>query len=561
MKNMALVSLLSVGSILVAPAMAQQAPPSATDQSVILLNQAWSQEDREWYYNFSQGSAIISYDIYLNLEAAGSQELLRSDALSERLGLIPQAANPRSNPDGLPIGISKTTVATPVKGWPAGEYAGLTCAACHEGQLTYKGKRIRIEGGVPHAIDLQQLIRTLDDALQATLTDAAKFDRLATRMGASSADAKDKLRKRMEPEAARVHQYATRTSVTTSPWGPGRMDALTMIADRVTSTLPGIPENWSTGSAPVKPPFLWNAPQGLWTQWAGFQQDPIHRNFGETEGVYMPIDLTSKTPAEGLFDSNGAIRELQRVENLLSRLAPPSWPEDVFGRIDRDKAKVGKALFMEHCASCHNAWPYRWTEPNKYGKRFVLVGLTPQSYVGTDRTQAEVLRPFALTGHLSRYFPPQFRDKPILPTKVFLALLQGAVRDKAIEKLNLTESEKADLHGYREHPLPPPPDQVYKAAPRDGVWATPPFMHNGSVPNLYEMLIPARERTKKFYHGQEFDPIKVGLDTTATSGRFLVDTTLLGNSNAGHSFEAGPRGDGVIGPLLTDDQRWALVSI
>jgi hypothetical protein len=84
-------------------------------------------------------------------------------------------------------------------------------------------------------------------------------------------------------------------------------------------------------------------------------------------------------------------------------------------------------------------------------------------------------------------------------------------------------------------------------------------MHNGSVPNLYEMLIPARERTKKFYHGLEFDPVKVGLDTTAGSGRFLMDTTLLGNSNAGHSFEEGPRGDGVIGPLLKDDQRWALV--
>ena len=48
--------------------------------------------------------------------------------------------------------------------------------------------------------------------------------------------------------------------------------------------------------------------------------------------------------------------------------------QDVFGRIDRDKAKAGKALFIEHCASCHNAWPYRWTEANKYGKRFILVG-------------------------------------------------------------------------------------------------------------------------------------------------------------------------------------------
>ena len=110
-------------------------------------------------------------------------------------------------------------------------------------------------------------------------------------------------------------------------------------------------------------------------------------------GVYLPIDLTSKIPAEGLFQSNAALLELQRVENQLARLAPPSWPEDVFGRIDRDKAKAGKALFMEHCASCHNAWPYRWTEANKYGKRFILVGLVPQTYVGTDRAQFDAPTP------------------------------------------------------------------------------------------------------------------------------------------------------------------------
>ena len=92
---------------------------------------------------------------------------------------------------------------------------------------------------------------------------------------------------------------------------------------------------------------------------------------------------------------------------------------------------------------------------------------------------------------------------------------------------------------------------MYKAAPRDGVWATPPFMHNGSVPNLYEMFVPARERTKKFCYGREFDPVKVGLDTTCKPGTFVLDTELRGNSNAGHSFEDSPRGNGVIGPMLT----------
>jgi hypothetical protein len=73
------------------------------------------------------------------------------------------------------------------------------------------------------------------------------------------------------------------------------------------------------------------------------------------------------------------------------------------------------------------------------------------------------------------------------------------------------------------------------------------------------MLIPASERTKKFCIGREFDPIKVGLDTACGAGTSEMDTTLLGNSNSGHSFQEGPRGDGTIGPLLKDDERWALV--
>lgn len=548
----ALILLSTVGSV------SLSAPAAAQDHSVTYLNQAWSPDDREWYYHFSQGSAVLSYDIFLNLEVAGSQELFRSDANSVRYGLIPEAAN-WANPDGLPIGISKTTVATPIRGWSAGDYAGPTCAACHEDELHYKGKRIRIEGGINHAFDIQAYNRALDDALQSTLTDAAKFDRLAGRVGATTPEAKGRLRKRTETEAARVHDYVTRTAATPYPWGPGRMDALTLIANRVTAVATGIPENSSTGTAPAKPPFLWNAPQGEWTQWQAFTGNPIGRNFGETMGVYMPMDLTSKSPAEGLFKSNAAIAELVRVENQLERLAPPSWPEDVLGRIDRDKAKVGKALFLDYCAGCHNAWPYRWTEPNRYGKRFILVGLVPQTYVGTDRTQTRTLRPFAITGQLSQYLPSEFRGKDLLPTEVFLGLLQGEVRGRALAEAKLTEAQSANAHGYREDPTKRGPEGVWKAAPRDGVWATAPFLHNGSVPNLYEMLIPAAERTKKFWLGGDFDPVKVGLDTTATSGSFLLDTTLLGNSNAGHSFQDGPRGNGVIGPLLTDDERWEIV--
>ena len=125
---------------------------------MIYLDQAWSQADREWYYNFSQGSSIISYDIFLNLEVAGSQELFRSDANSERYGLVTQAANPATNPDGLPIGLSKTPVPkvlTPDE--HTGDYVGFTCAACHNSQLYYQGKRIRIDGGCEHLVRLAGL--------------------------------------------------------------------------------------------------------------------------------------------------------------------------------------------------------------------------------------------------------------------------------------------------------------------------------------------------------------------------------------------------------------------
>ena len=105
----ALIVLSSVGGISL-PAAAQ----TPSDQSVIYLNQAWSRDDREWFYNFSQGSAVLSYDIFLNLEIAGSQDLFRSDGNLARYGLIPTTAN-QYNPDALPIGISKTVIATAVK--------------------------------------------------------------------------------------------------------------------------------------------------------------------------------------------------------------------------------------------------------------------------------------------------------------------------------------------------------------------------------------------------------------------------------------------------------------
>jgi hypothetical protein len=157
-----------------------------------------------------------------------------------------------------------------------GTYAGLTCAACHNSQLYYKGKAVRIDGGVG-AFDLMAFVKALDDAMQATLADTAKFDRLAKRIGATTPAAKGELRKRAERDAARIHDYRTITILTPIEYGPHRMDAISSLIGRLTMTEPGIPENWFPSVAPTKIPFVWNAPQSSWVQWRAEQQDPLRR--------------------------------------------------------------------------------------------------------------------------------------------------------------------------------------------------------------------------------------------------------------------------------------------
>ena len=120
------------------------------------------------------------------------------------------------------------------------------------------------------------------------------------------------------------------------------------------------------------------------------------------------------------------------------------------------------------------------------------------------------------------------------------------------------------------------PQQVagYKPRPLEGVWATPPFLHNGSVPSIYQMLLPPEKRDPRFGVGSRlYDPKHLGFATANVEGGFTLDTTLAGNRNTGHAFVAtpaqlaaakqDPKGralpSGVIGPLLSDAERYAIV--
>jgi len=551
------IAISGVVALFCSSASMMQQSAKADNSTVVYLNQAWSPADRAAYYWTSQGSALLSYDIYLALEVAGSAELFNSAANADHVGLLVEPTDPKNNPDGLPVGVNKAVVS---EGQFKGIYAGLTCSACHTGQIQYKGKQIRIDGGSPSRFDFIAWMQSLDAALAATRTDPAKFQRLIERIRSRGSVDEAELRQRLARDADDVHTLITNQIIAPYPAGPGRLDAADSIWNLVAAIRPHILENTFPDLAPVKPPFLWNSPQSAWVQWRGTRDNPLPRNFGQALGVFAKLDLTSPTSA-GLFETTVDIGGITAIERLLRRLAPPKWPEDILGPLDPDKVKQGSELFGENCSGCHTTWPYRWGPPLKQGKRFIENALVPLTVIGTE-TQA--FGPFfgTLPTTLTRQLAPLFGGREVIPGGELAGYLFQAPINKAIQMGGFTPEELVEMNGYQyfgdEPRAKPPAVPSYKAAPRDGAWASAPFLHNGSVPNLYELLLPASQRSKTFYVGREFDPVKVGIDTSGKSGGFLFDTSVLGNSNAGHSFENGS-GTGVIGRELTDDERYAII--
>jgi len=94
-----------------------------------------------------------------------------------------------------------------------------------------------------------------------------------------------------------------------------------------------------------------------------------------------------------------------------------------------------------------------------------------------------------------------------------------------------------DRHGENRHCLEVLEHAVYRSRPLNGVWATGPFLHNGSVPSIADLLLPAEKRPATFQVGsRELDPVRVGFENAERPGTMVYDTRIKGNSNAGHVY-------------------------
>ncbi len=414
-------------------------------------------------------------------------------------------------PAALPIGISKRTVRGIDLVW-------LNCAVCHAGSWSVgvsadasRTARREIVVGMPsNNLDLHRFIVFLQEiaddetlapdvllpTLEATSGKLGPFERLLWRYLVIP-----ELREGLLSQRARLGPLLAEQPA----WGPGRVDTF--------NPYKVIELGWSIselapaeriGTADLPSIFHQRPREGMHLHWDGNNPSLAERNLSAAVGA--GLDLASATAADH--------RSIERVAAWLGDLVPP--PSPLTRLVDRPgeqlgaqaMAAQGRALYMEHCASCHG---YQDSAGYVFeGERLGLV--EPIVHLGTD--------PARLDSYTERF------------------------REAQRTQLGFEHFIKTD--GYANHPL-------------DGLWLRGPYLHNGAVPTLYDLLQPPEQRPIAFLRGSDvLDAEKIGFASAPCEpsaetppGLFCFDTRQAGNGNGGHDY--GTR-------VLTEEQKAALLA-
>ena len=184
----------------------------------------------------------------------------------------------------------------------------------------------------------------------------------------------------------------------------------------------------------------------------------------------------------------------------LKELEPPAYPAPV----DRQLAASGEVLFNQHCSKCHGTYGTEESYPNK------LVSL---SLVKTDPLYANY-----------------------------------AYNSGIVDWYNNSWFAQTEPRSYFE------PNLGYVAPPLDGIWASAPYLHNGSVPTVETLLNSAKRPTywNRSGRSDDYNHRELGWNYRATEkpeGTWAFDTTLPGYSNKGHYF----------GDKLSNEERTAVI--
>ena len=543
----------------------------------------WSAADRQTYYFTPQGTQVkgLHYDWFTALELPFSEQRFATPEYLARFGFLvdPKQVSTAQNPGNLPVGFARHKNPS-----SNDEFLDITCAACHTGQLNFKGQGLRIDGGPAQHV-LPSSVPTLRGgsfgqamvaSLVSTYYNPWKFERFARTVLGHDYDDQNAAQLRQDFKKSlnnflKVAWNDTHRGLYPTEEGPGRTDAFGRIANASFGDAIS-PANYRVANAPVDYPHLWDIWTFDWVQWNGSAQQPMARNIGEALGVGATLgffdDAGQPLKGDARYPSSVRVRDLNTLEETLQRLKPPTWPEDLFGTIDKPLAAQGRALFSENCAGCHVP-----AVSQVDGRPVRQLKMLPVEVIGTDPTAANNIADHRFDLSALQWDPVELAKMNVqlhpTPTEPLdlrsissakgLAYITAFVEEHAYRAAGVTPAERPHLDGFGL-PIGVRELRAYKARPLAGVWATPPFLHNGSVPTIYQLLSPQDERSPTFYKGTfEYDPRHLGYQTAAFPNAFLFDTRITGNHNSGHEFRAGERGNGVIGRGLLPQERWALL--
>jgi hypothetical protein len=351
------------------------------------------------------------------------------------------------------------------------DHVGLNCAVCHSGTIRDTPTSApRLVLGMPaHQLDLQGFVQfvlecTLDSRVTAEAV-RATFPRDGGPATFERLLLRTGLMDRLKLQTLDLKNRIDPILDERLPrWGRGRVDTF--------NPYKAIQFNWNLNDLPPSErlgasdfPSLWNQGprEGMDLHWDGDNDSVDERNLSAGLGAGI-------TPVT--VDHAG----LNRVRDWIWKLPPPTYPYAV----DASLASRGEALYRQHCVDCHADHRFRTgvTSGTRVGRVEDIDRIKTDRHRLDSYTDTFALNQYALFPD-SRYRFTRFRK----------------------------------THGYANQPL-------------DGIWARAPYLHNGSVPTLRDLLV--------------FDQVRVGFvsDVAEADGRRFTryDTSVPGNGNMGHEY-------------------------